>query len=324
VGVELKTVVGDGMAAGGPAAAMERFLRWVGGDAAFEAFDDELGARLVGNGEIFFGAESKALHSYLPGSDQLAEIGLPCLVMAGFENSSPAAPRHWLYEAAQWLATQLGAPLVDTPGAHLPQATHARVLAEGLRPFLRALTHARDGAGAGRAVARIEPPDRASLPAEVREVLERMPNLIHFNLFAHASGAFMQRIAYGDALRHRLNLPAKVRELATLRVTALVGCRYNEMWHRNLAAKVGADASEILAVLRPELDRAAFAAPEAAALTFVDEMVNCRGAGSAAVAGVLAHFSERELVELGLVVDRYLGMSLLLNSLGVEPVLPAR
>jgi pimeloyl-ACP methyl ester carboxylesterase/alkylhydroperoxidase family enzyme len=320
----LKAVVSEGMATGGPATAMERFLRWIGGDAAFEAFDDELRARLVGNGEIFCAAESKAVHSYLPSTGQLARIRLPCLVAAGFEHSNSAAPRHWLYEAARWLADQLEAPFIDTPGAHLPQATHARVLAEGLRPFLRALTRARDGVPAGSTGARIEPPDRASLPAEVRAALEQMPNLIHFNLLAHASTTFMQRIAYGDTLRHQLDLPAKVRELATLRVTALVGCRYNEMWHRNLAAKVGADAGEILAVLRPELDRAAFAAPEAAALTFVDEMVNCRGAGSAAVAGVLAHFSERELVELGLVVDRYLGMSLLLNSLGVEPALPAR
>jgi pimeloyl-ACP methyl ester carboxylesterase/alkylhydroperoxidase family enzyme len=324
VGKDLAAVVSQGMAAGGPPAAMKRFLRWVGGDAAFEAFDDELRARLVRNGEIFFGAESKALHSYLPGAEQLAEIRLPCLVAAGFENIDPAAPRHWLYEAAQWFADQLDAPFIDTPGAHLPQATHAQVLAEGLRPFLRTLTRARDKVPAGGSGARIGPPDRASLPTEVRSALERMPNLIHFNLLAHASSAFLQRIAYGETLRHRLTLPAKVRELATLRVTALAGCPYNEMWHRNLAAKVGADAGEILAVLRPELDPAAFAPPEAAALTFVDEMVNCRGAGPAAVAGVLAHFSERELVELGLVVDRYLGLSLLLNSLGVEPVLPAR
>lgn len=38
--------------------------------------------------------------------------------------------------ASQWLADGLRAPMVDTPGAHVPQATHPRALAETLRPIL--------------------------------------------------------------------------------------------------------------------------------------------------------------------------------------------
>jgi pimeloyl-ACP methyl ester carboxylesterase len=136
VGAELQQLIGEGIAKGGPRAAMELFLRWVVGDETFESFDPELRDRMLNNGEVSFGLELEGVNAYLPAPERLAEVRLPCVVAAGVDNRDPAATHHWLYEASQWLADGLRAPFIETPGAHAPQATHPRALAETLRPIL--------------------------------------------------------------------------------------------------------------------------------------------------------------------------------------------
>lgn len=136
VGAKLRQLIDDGMARGGPATATELFLRWVAGDETFESFDPALRDRMLGNGEVLLGLELESFLGYLPTPEQLAQVTMPCVVAAGVDNRAPAATHHWLYEASRWLADGLRAPMVDTPGAHVPQATHPRALAETLRPIL--------------------------------------------------------------------------------------------------------------------------------------------------------------------------------------------
>ena len=131
----LQQLVGDAMAEGGPRLAMERFLRFADGDEVYESFDPEFRARMLGDGEVAF-LEMEPILRYLPTPEQLASIEIPCAVVAGADNRDPATPLHWLHAAAQWTADGLGAPLVETPGAHLPQATHLPALVETLRPIL--------------------------------------------------------------------------------------------------------------------------------------------------------------------------------------------
>ena len=142
-GATLQALVNEGMAKGGPPAAMELFLRWNPGDETFESFDDELRTRMLRNGEVFFGLELEGIMSYLPASEQLAQVQLPCVVAAGVDHRDSTATHHYLYEASRWLAGQLGATIIETPGGHVPQATHARALAELLRPLLRKLPESR-------------------------------------------------------------------------------------------------------------------------------------------------------------------------------------
>lgn len=136
VGTGLEQLIDRGMADGGPPLAMERFLRSVAGDEAFEMLEPELRARMLGNAEVFFGLELQPVMAYAPTPEQLGGVTLPCVVAAGVDNRDPTAANHWFHEAAAWFAGALGAPLIDTPGAHVPQATHPRALAETLRPIL--------------------------------------------------------------------------------------------------------------------------------------------------------------------------------------------
>jgi pimeloyl-ACP methyl ester carboxylesterase len=135
----LQQLIGEGMAKGGPPMAMEMFLRWVAGDETFESFDPDLRARMLGNSDLFFNLELEGAMAYLPAPEELAQVRMPCVAAAGSENRDPATTHHWLYEASQWLADGLRAPFVETPGAHVPQATHPHALAETLRPMLRKL-----------------------------------------------------------------------------------------------------------------------------------------------------------------------------------------
>ncbi len=132
----LQQLISGGMAEGGPPRATELFVRWFVGDDVYESLDPDVRNRMLGNGEVLFGIELEPILSYLPAVDQLAEVEVPCLVAAGVDNRDPAAPLHWLYEASRWLASSLGARFVETPGAHVPQASHPHAFVELLRPIL--------------------------------------------------------------------------------------------------------------------------------------------------------------------------------------------
>ena len=127
-------IIDQGMAQGGPARTTELFLRAVAGDEVFESFDPELRDRMLGNGEVLFGIEIEPIMSYVPATDQLAGIEVPCAVVAGADNRDPASPGHWFWEASQWFADGLGVPVVVAPGAHVPQASHPRELVATIRP----------------------------------------------------------------------------------------------------------------------------------------------------------------------------------------------
>jgi pimeloyl-ACP methyl ester carboxylesterase len=144
VGAGFEAAIGEGMARGGGPVAVECFLRWACGNEAFEtleSLDAELVTRCVGNGEAFFGTELPGLATYLPDPAELGAMRVPSVVTAGAEHADRARDGYWYHEAAEWLATQLGTPLVETPGGHIPQATHPEALLAWLRPVLRELSN---------------------------------------------------------------------------------------------------------------------------------------------------------------------------------------
>jgi pimeloyl-ACP methyl ester carboxylesterase len=137
VTADLEALVGQGMAAGGPPAAMESFLRWAAGDATFEAVDPADRDRWLGNGEVFFGVELAPTMAYAPSVEAIADAQVPIVAAASHQSRDPASPHHFLYQAAAWLAHQVGTDLVEVPGGHMAYLTDPAAVAEGLRPLLR-------------------------------------------------------------------------------------------------------------------------------------------------------------------------------------------
>jgi pimeloyl-ACP methyl ester carboxylesterase len=137
VTADLEALVGQGMAAGGPPAAMESFLRWAAGDATFEAVDPADRDRWLVNGEVFFGVELAPTMAYAPSVEAIVDAQVPIVAAGSSANHDPASPHHFLYQAAAWLAHQVGVDLVEVPGGHMAYLTDPAAVAEGLRPQLR-------------------------------------------------------------------------------------------------------------------------------------------------------------------------------------------
>lgn len=136
----LSTVIGGGMERGGPTAAMEAFLRHVAGDEVYSSYDPEGRNRFLANGEVFFGEEMPAMQAFLPSTEQLAQVQVPCVVSSGIENQPLEATGHWFYESSSWLAEALSVELTTSPGAHVPMATHPDLFVDWVRPVLRSLS----------------------------------------------------------------------------------------------------------------------------------------------------------------------------------------
>lgn len=133
VSAQLQAMAEEGMAGGGPRAAMELFIRANASDAVFEGFHPEMRERLLGNAEVFFGREVEPFVSYLPDA-AVPGARVPTVVVAGVENRGV-----YYHEAAMWVAGLFGVPLQEVPGAHVPYMDRPGELAEALRPLLHAM-----------------------------------------------------------------------------------------------------------------------------------------------------------------------------------------
>jgi pimeloyl-ACP methyl ester carboxylesterase len=122
-------LVEAGVATGGPPAGLERFWRFVAGDANWESLEPGLRERMLGNAETFLDVE-RTLERYLPDDATLAAIAAPVQVLLSQE--SPP----FIAEVAKWLALRLGVEVASAPGTHTPYQDHPRELAETIRSFL--------------------------------------------------------------------------------------------------------------------------------------------------------------------------------------------
>jgi pimeloyl-ACP methyl ester carboxylesterase len=122
-------LVEAGMAAGGRPAALERFWRFVAGDANWEGLEPGLRERMLGNAETFLGVE-RTLESYRPDDATLVAIAMPVQVLLS-EQSHP-----FIAEVDEWLASRLGVEVSLTPGTHTPTRTTPYELAQTIRSFL--------------------------------------------------------------------------------------------------------------------------------------------------------------------------------------------
>jgi pimeloyl-ACP methyl ester carboxylesterase len=135
---EVKRTVGaeiaDGMRSGGPREAIERFYRFVGGDANWEGLDPELRERVCAGADTYLEVERGAVATYLPDEATLAGIATPIQLLVG-EQSLP-----YFAQAAGRLAKRLGVEITSTAGTHFGYLDHPVEFAETVRPFLRAVS----------------------------------------------------------------------------------------------------------------------------------------------------------------------------------------
>jgi alkylhydroperoxidase family enzyme len=160
-------------------------------------------------------------------------------------------------------------------------------------------------------------PDTA--PQKTKELLERLPAKLNiFKMMAHAETNFRPLVALGTSILTEQQLPAKLRELAILRVARLSRAEYEWVQHVPIAKLVGASEAQVAALERDDATAACFDPVERIVLRATDEIVRDGGPSDATFADLQAHFSHREIVELVLAVGFYMVMARLMISTRID------
>ncbi len=110
-------------------------------------------------------------------------------------------------------------------------------------------------------------------------------------------------------------LPARMRELAVLRVAHLTACEYEWRHHVSLGREAGLSDEVIEGIvggeLADELDRAI--------MTAVDELHRDSVVSNPTWETLSAHLDERQLMDLVFTIGCYGSLAMAINTFGVEP-----
>ncbi len=126
----------------------------------------------------------------------------------------------------------------------------------------------------------------------------------HPELYRWYTGSF-----YGDVFRGGL-VPRRIKELVRLRLSTVHGCRFCNQGNRVDALEAGLSEADIEALA--DYPSSSLAPPEKAALKLADQMLLTNPGGQldeALYTELRRHFSDAEILELGVVLGVLAGMA---------------
>jgi alkylhydroperoxidase family enzyme len=154
---------------------------------------------------------------------------------------------------------------------------------------------------------------------KARETLERLPVRLNiFKMMAHAETNFRPLVMLGTSILTEQQLPAKLRELAILRVARLSRAEYEWVQHVPIAKMTGVSDEQVAALERDDAGAACFDPVDRVVLRATDEIVRDGGPSDATFAELQSRFSNREIVELVLAVGFYMVMARLMISTRID------
>jgi len=173
-------------------------------------------------------------------------------------------------------------------------------------------------------MARIPYVEVETASGDAKAVLEQLPVRLNiFKMMAHAETNFRPLMRLGQSILTQQQLPAKLRELAILRVARLSKAEYEWVQHVPIAKMTGASDEQVAALERDDPAAACFDPVDRAVLRATDEIVRDGGPSDATFAELASHFSHREIVELVLAVGFYMVMARLMISTRIDVDAPA-
>jgi 4-carboxymuconolactone decarboxylase len=165
---------------------------------------------------------------------------------------------------------------------------------------------------------RIPYPNPASLSESARLAISGNPVNVTRMLAAASEPVFKGFSAFGSALINGSPLPAKLREIAILRVGYLSHSKYEVFQHEALARHVGLTDEQIEAVRAGGSAAKMLEEAEAAVLAYVDDLVKNVRPSDETLNAVRKHLSDTELVDLTLVIGSYMMVCRFLEMTGIE------
>jgi len=151
------------------------------------------------------------------------------------------------------------------------------------------------------------------------EFLEKLkPHLNVYRMLANSEAGVKGFTRMGNALLHRCELDAQLRELAILRVGRLSRAAYEVFQHERIAREVGVEDGKIAALRDATVEAPAFTDHEKAVLRFTDDVVRSVRASDRNLKAVQAFLSPGAVIELTLTIGYYMMVCRLLETTGVE------
>ena len=142
-----------------------------------------------------------------------------------------------------------------------------------------------------------------------------MPSIL--GLFARHARLGGSWLAFSGLLLDAGLLGARERELLILRAGHRAGCRYQWDQHVGIAEAAGLTSDEIAAVATGPEDPV-WTDDDRDLLRATDQLVDRHVVDDATWARLAARFDERELLEILFVVGSYVGLAMVLNSVGLD------
>ncbi|MFI9510782.1 carboxymuconolactone decarboxylase family protein [Nocardia sp. NPDC052566] len=138
-----------------------------------------------------------------------------------------------------------------------------------------------------------------------------------FSTLGRTKGLFRGWLHYSGKLMPGGRLPRHESELVILRVAHLRDCAYETDHHIRLGKRAGV-TSEILERLRTGPSAPGWSDKHRALLGAVDQLVRTRDIDDDAWAALAAHYDERTLIEIVLLVNQYEGLAATITTLRIE------
>jgi 4-carboxymuconolactone decarboxylase len=123
--------------------------------------------------------------------------------------------------------------------------------------------------------------------------------------------------SFNVQLTLKSTLPARLQELAVLRVAQLRHCGYEVHHHSEMAAKHGLTAAQIEAALRGDTT-AEFTAVERLVLVAVDELETDHTLSDPTWSALAEHLDEPQRIDLVFTIGAYAMLALAINAFGIE------
>jgi alkylhydroperoxidase family enzyme len=144
-----------------------------------------------------------------------------------------------------------------------------------------------------------------------------------FTTLGRHRGLFRRWLWFAGGLMPGGKLPRPDTELIILRVAHNTGSEYEWSQHERIGARAGLSKEEIARV-RTGPDAPGWSERQQLLLRAADEMHEKRQIDTGLWARLTAHFDEVRLIELCLLIGHYEMLAMTLNTLEVQPELPAR
>ena len=161
-------------------------------------------------------------------------------------------------------------------------------------------------------------PDIAALVAKIRGARGGQLH-VFYQALLHTPALASAWFDFNNTVRFQTSLDDRLRELVIMRVAALTGCDYVWKVHETqYAAPAGVTPQQVEA-LRDWRKSGVYGGKESALLAYVDAMTRDVAVPDAIFDGMRKHFSEREILELTVLIGAYNMQTRLLMALDIRP-----